>query len=679
MATVQTIRAACTHDCQDACALLVTVENGRATSVGPNPDHPVTGQHLCVKVDRYLERVYSPSRVLTPLRRDGAKGSGRFVPIGWDEALDTIVARWRTIIDTHGAEAILPYSYLGNMGILSAFGTMHALFHRLGASRLERTICGGQHLGLIALAGVTWMDPERLADSRLVVAWGIDLVSTSVHTWDLVSRGMKRGARLVVVDPYRSRTAQRAHRHLRVRPGTDGALALAMMHVILAEKLEDADYLARHTTGIDELRRHVADWTPARAAESTGLEVDAIVEFAREYATTRPAAIRPGVGMQRAAGSGMALRALHCLAALTGQWRDPAGGVADARSIRAADIGRLMRPDLGPPARTLSMIQLGRHLTDLTPPIKALYVWNSNPAVIAPDQQRTLAGLAREDLFTVVHDQFLTDTARWADLVLPATTMLEQDELVGSWGFNYLARSQRSIAPLGESKTNTDVARLLAARLGFDEDVFALDDRALIGHALQGSRAEREGASLDRLEREAFVRVGPQPGTTFGADGQFPTPSGKFEFASEPLAAGGFGALPAWIPPAESPETQPELAARFPLRLLTLKRHHSINSSYGALPVLARAEPEPAIELAPGDAVARRIADGDIVRVFNERGTVTARARISDRVLEGTIAVPFGHWMRDGASANALTSDRFGDLGHGPTVCDALVEVSAIS
>ena len=670
-----TVRAACTHDCPDACALLVTVEDGRAVRVEPNPAHPVTGRHLCVKVDRYLERVYSPARVLTPLRRSGEKGAGRFVPIAWDAAIDTIVERWRRIIAADGAEAILPYSYLGNMGILSAFGTMHALFHRLGATRLERTICGGQNQGLVALSGATWMDPERLADSRLVVAWGIDLVSTTVHTWDLVSRAMKNGARLVV-DPYRSRTAARAHRHVRVRPGTDAALALGMMHVILAERLEDAEYVARSTTGIEELRHHVADWTPARASETTGVGIDEIVQLAREYATTRPAAIRPGVGMQRAAGAGMALRALQCLAALTGQWRDAAGGVADARSLRAADLASLMRPDLGPPARTLSMIQLGRHLTDpaLAPPVQALYVWNSNPLVIAPDQQRTLAGLAREDLFTVVHDQFLTDTARWADLVLPATTMLEQEELVGSWGFNYMALSRQSIAPCGEAKTNTEVARLLAARLGFDDEVFRLDDHALIARALAGSRAEAEGASLERLERDAFARVGPQPATALAPG--FPTPTGKFEFASAKLATAGLGPLPAWIPPAESPESRPDLAARFPLRLLTLKRHHSINSSYGALPVLARAEPEPRVELSPADAAKRDIVDGERVRVWNERGVVVARACVTDRVLDGTVAVPFGHWMRDGASANALTSDRFGDLGHGPTFCDALVEVT---
>ncbi|MBI1734765.1 MAG: molybdopterin-dependent oxidoreductase [Candidatus Rokubacteria bacterium] len=686
MSAVRTVRAACTHDCPDACALLVTVEDGRATAIAPNPAHPVTGRHLCVKVDRYLERVYSPLRVLTPLRRTGPKGSGRFEPITWDAAIDTIVARWREVVDRHGAEAILPYSYLGNMGVLSAFGTMHALFHRLGASRLERTICGGQSVGLGALTGSTWMDPERLPDSRLVIAWGVDLVSTTVHTWDLVSRAMRRGARIVVIDPYRSRTAARAHRHVRPHPGTDAALALAMMHVILAERLEDAEYVARATTGIDELRRHVAEWTPERAGKASGVAVEDVVALAREYATTRPAAIRHGVGMQRAAGAGMALRALHCLAALTGQWRDPAGGVADARSLRAPDLGALMRPDLGPPGRaeigppgrTLSMIQLGRHLTDpaLAPPVKALYVWNSNPAVIAPDQTRVVAGLARDDLFTVVHDQFLTDTARWADVVLPATTMLEQQELVGSWGFNYVALSEQAIAPVGEAKANSEVARLLAARLGFDGEPFRLDDRALIARALAGSRAEAEGASLERLARDGFARVGPQPGSVPHADGGFPTASGKFEFASEALARAGLGALPAWIPPAESPETAPELAARFPLRLLTLKRHHSINSSYGALPVLARAEPDPQLELAPADAQRRGIADGAAVRVWNERGAVVARARVTDRVLEGTVAVPFGHWMRDGASANALTSDRFGDLGHGPTFCDALVEVA---
>ena len=660
--------------------MLITVRDGRAVDVAPNPAHPVTGRNLCVKVDRYLERVYSPDRVLHPLRRTGAKGEGGFARISWDEAIDEIAARWQSIIVADGAAAILPYSYLGSMGTLATFGTTHALFHRLGASRLERTICGGQNVGLTGLVGPTWTDPEHLVDARLILVWGMDPISTSVHTWSLIRRARERGARLVVIDPYRSRTSTQADLHVRLLPGTDGALALGMLHVILREGLDDRDYIERHTTGLEALRESVARWTPEATAEVTGLAADEVVALAREYATTRPACIRHGVGMQRAAGAGMALRAIQCLPVVTGQWRHHAGGIADARTLRAVAIGNLMRPDLGDPApRTLNMIQLGRHLTDLAlrPPIRALYVWSSNPAVIAADQARVLQGLAREDLFTVVHEQFITDTARYADIVLPAPTMLEQEDLVGSWGFNYVALSEQAIAPLGEVRSNSEVTRLLAARLGFDEPLFRMTDRELMALAVRGSRAEADGATLDRLHAEGFVRVGPPRGRAPFAEGGFPTPSGKFEFDSADLAKAGLGPLPVFVPPAESPEARPDLAARFPLRLLTLKRHHSINSSYGGLPVLLRAEPEPCLEIHPDDASARGITDGESVRAWNERGTVTYRARVTDRVLPGMVAAPFGNWMRGGASVNVLTSDRLGDIGNGPTFCDTLVEVAA--
>ena len=455
-----------------------------------------------------------------------------------------------------------------------------------------------------------------------------------------------------------------------------------MLHVIFREGLHDADYIARFTTGVESLQQLIAPWTPEAAARATGLESEAIVSLAREYATTRPAAIRHGVGMQRAAGAGMALRALHCLAVATGQWRDAAGGIADGRSIRAVDIGKLMRPDLGPPApRTFNMIQLGRHLTDpgLSPPIRALFVWNSNPAVIAPEQRKVLEGLRREDLFTVVHEQFLTDTARHADIVLPATTMLEQEDLVGSWGYNYVALNERAIAPVGESRSTAEVARLLAARLGLDDELFRLADRDLIALALKGSPAEAKGATLERLTAEGFARVGPERGVApCTPRANFPTPSGAFEFASEALGQAGLGPLPVYVPPAESPETDPATARTYPLRLLTLKRHHSINSSYGALPVLLRAEPEPLLELHADDARARGIVEGQMVRVWNERGAVSYRAHLTDRLRPGTVAAPFGPWARDGGSVNALTSDRFGDIGHGPTFCDTLVEVAAI-
>jgi anaerobic selenocysteine-containing dehydrogenase len=673
------VRTSCSHDCPDACAMLVTVEHGRAVKVAPNPAHPITGHHLCVKVNRYLERVYSPDRLLTPLRRQGPKGSGQFGPISWEEALETITRGWQAIIARDGAAAILPYSYLGSMGGLSSYGTMHALFHRLGASRLERTICGGQSQGLRGIVGTMMTDPEHLEDARLILAWGINPISTTVHTWSLMRRAIQRGARLVVIDPYRSRTAAKADWHVRLYPGTDGALALGLLHVILRDGLEDADYLAQYTTGLAELRSQVHTWTPTRTAQETGVPDAQIVALAHAYATTRPACIRHGVGLQRATGAGMALRLMQCLPVVTGQWRYAAGGIADARSLRMLGLDRLSRPDLGPPApRTLNMIQLGRHLTDpaLQPPISALYVFNANPAVIAPEQARVLQGLRREDLFTVVHEQFMTDTARYADIILPATTMLEQDDILGSWGFNYVALSRRAIAPQGAAKSNTEVARLLAAHLGFEDDLFRLSDAELIDLALRDSPAEHAGVTREYLATHGFARVGPSKGHAPFADGHFPTPSGKFEFASAGLATAGHGPVPTYVPPAESPQTRADLAQRFPLRLLTLKRHRSINSSYGGLPVLLQAEPEPYVELHPDDAAVRSIGDGQTVRVWNERGAVTYRARINDSLMPGTVAAPFGPWMHDGASVNALTSDRLSDIGNGPTFCDTLVEVA---
>jgi anaerobic selenocysteine-containing dehydrogenase len=668
------VRITCTHDCPDACSALVTVNgDGRAVHIGPDRAHPITGRHLCVKVDRYLERVYSPDRLLTPMRRAGPKGSGAFEPIGWDQALDEIVGRWEAIIAADGPEAILGYSYLGSMGLLDAFGTMQALFNRLGATRLERSICGPQGFALAGLTGVPWSDPENLPAAKTVVVWGMDPVSTSIHTWELIRRARKdNGASLVVVDPYRSRTASYADVHLRPHPGTDGALALAAGHVALHQGLADAAYIAQSTTDVDAYREAVESWTPERASGVTGVPSDTIVDFATRVATTRPAAFRIGVGMQRSTGAGSALRAIQCLAAVTGQYQFAAGGISQAMSIGWARPDRLARPELSPDGtREINMIQLGRALTDPTmaPPVRSLYVWNSNPAVIAADQQRVLAGLRREDLFTVVHDQFLTDTARHADLVLPATTMLEHADLVGSWGFSYLSWNEAAIAPVGESKSNAEVARLLAARLGFDDEVFRLDDHGLMELALVDARATAAGVTPERLRREGFARVGQ-------AVGDVPREVPRFAFRCDALAGAGLHPVAEYRPPA----AEPTPTGPYPLRLLTLKRHYSINSSYGALPVMLNAEPRAVCEMHPADAHRRDITEGAEVLVHNELGRMRCIAAVGDRVRPGTVAVPFGRWHvdPDSGGANSLTSDRLGDLANGPTFCDNLVEVERL-
>ncbi|HEX2784863.1 MAG TPA: molybdopterin-dependent oxidoreductase [Ilumatobacteraceae bacterium] len=669
--TQRRVRITCTHDCPDACSALVTVDaDGRAVGITADRSHPITGRHLCVKVDRYLERVYSPDRVLTPLRRTGAKGDGEFTAVSWDEALDEIATRWREVSAEVGPTSILGYSYLGSMGLLDAFGTTQALFNRLGATKLERSICGPQWFALSGITGWPWSDPENLPGAKMVVVWGMDPVSTSIHTWELIRRARKEnGAELVVVDPYRSRTTRYADLHLRPNPGTDGALALAVANVIFSEGLEDRAYLAAHTTDVDAYTTAVEPWTPERAADETGVPAGDIVEFARRYASARPAAIRLGVGMQRSTGSGSALRAIQCLPALTGQWRWASGGIAGAVSIGQTNLSALTRPDLCPAGtREVNMIQLGRVLTDPTmdPAIRALYVWNSNPAVIAADQQKVLEGLQREDLFTVVHDQFVTDTARYADIVLPATTMLEHPDLVGSWGFSHLSWNEAAIDPLGESKSNAEVARLLAARLGFADQVFQLNDHELMELALAGSPAAAAGVTSDVLRKDGFARVGPPVGTAVASHS-------IFAFSNDALAAAGLHPVAEYRPPARTPNA----TSRYPLRLLTLKRHYSINSSYGNLPVMLNAEPLAIAEMHPDDAAARAIGEGAQISVYNDLGRIRLTASVTDNVPAGTIAIPFGRWGADPTSggANSLTSDSLGDLANGPTFCDNLVEV----
>lgn len=661
----RTVGVTCTHDCQDACRTEVTVQNGIAIGIKADRSHPVTGRHLCVKVDNYLDRVYDKNRILTPLRRTGPKGCGidGFEPISWDQAIKEISTRWKHDIASNGAESILGYSYYGSMGTLAGFGTNLALMHRMGASKLGRTVCGNQWSWVSALTGFPNTDTENLPDAKLIIVWGMDPVSKSIHTWDLIRKARKAGAKMVVIDPYRSDTAKRADVHVRPHLGTDGALALAMAHVIIRDDLLDTEFVAERTSDFDELAAAVADWTPERAEAETGVDANIIVELANSYATQRPAAITVGVGMQRAFGSATAIRAIQCLPALTGQWRWAAGGVARGGTFGDINMGALMRPDLSPPGtRELNMLKIGQHLTDQTlePAVSSLFVWNSNPAVIAPDQGRVLEGLRRDDLFTVVHDQFLTDTARHADIVLPATTMLESSDLTGSWGYNYVGLNRAAIDPVGESKSNAEVVRLLAAAMEFEDKIFTLSDDQLIDIALDNPKL----GSREQFERDGFQRVGDPAGTPI---------IGNFAFSSEALTNVGLPASVGYLPPANPAPSSDD--SPYPLRLLTLKRHHSINTSYGSLPVM-NADPRPTAELHPADAKHRGLTEGDEVRIFNQLGSISCQLRITDATPAGTAAVPFGHWGESGV--NSLTSDLLGDLGDGPTFCDNLVEVASI-
>ena len=665
--------------------MTVDVEGDRAVAIGGDPDHRFTQGFLCAKVNRYLERVYSPERILHPLRRTGRKGEGRFERISWDEALDTVADRFRAVIAAHGPQAILPYSYAGNMGLLS-YGSMdRRFFHALGASLLERTICasaGGA--GFKATVGKTMgFDPEAVVAARLIVAWGANIVSSNVHLWPFIEEARRWGGRLVTVDPYRSRTAQKSDRHLALLPGTDAALALGMMHVAFRDSLADRDYLSRHTVGAAELEARAREWTPERTAATTGLSVEEVETFAREYATTHPSAIRLNYGLNRHAGGGMAVRTIACLPAVVGAWRHTGGGVLLSTSgLYPVDTAALERPDLVPPGtRTLNMSQLGRILNDpeLGPPVKALFVYNSNPAAVAPEQDAVRRGLAREDLFTVVHELFPTDTVDFADIVLPATTTLEHYDIHKSYGHLYVSLSRPAIPPYGESRPNTEVFRRLAARLGLDHPCLRESDEEMARRAFHWDHPHMAGITFERLEREGSVRLSlPDPYVPF-ADGGFPTPSGQCELLSERLAAAGLDPLAGYIPPRESVATAPELARRYPLGFISPPAHHFLNSTFSAQPVFVRREGDASLTIHPRDAAPRGIREGQTVRVFNDRGTFLARARISNAARPGVVVGLSIWWAKmcpGGRNANAVTSQELTDMGGGATFYDVLVDVA---
>jgi anaerobic selenocysteine-containing dehydrogenase len=680
----RTFKVVCPHDCPDTCVMTVDVEGGRAVAIGGDPEHRFTQGFLCTKVNHYLDRVYSPERVLYPMRRVGSKGEGRFERVSWDEALDLAAARLSEVRRRYGAQAILPYSYAGNMGLLGNASMDRRFFHALGASLLDRTICasaGGY--GYRATYGKTMgFDPEAVVGARLIVAWGANIVSSNVHFWPFVEEARRRGARLVTIDPFRSKTAEKSDQHIALYPGTDAALALGMMHVIFRDGLEDRGWLERHSVGHAELREEARSWTPARTAEVTGLAAAEIEAFALEYARTRPTAIRINYGLNRHAGGGMAVRTISCLPAVTGAWRDPGGGALLSTSgTFPVDTAALERPDLIPPGtRTLNMSQLGRILEDpaLDPPVKALVVYNSNPGAVAPDQESVRRGLAREDLFTIVHEQFQTDTADFADLLLPATTTLEHYDIHKAYGHLYVSLSRPAIAPVGEAIPNTELFRRLAARLGLDHPCLRESDEEMARQAFVWGHPHMSGIGFERLERETSVRLSvPDPFLPF-AEGGVPTASGRCEIVSEKLASEGTPALATYTPPREGPTSAPELAARYPLAFISPPAHHFLNSTFSAQPVFVRREGEASLTIHPADAGARGVTQGDMLRVFNDRGSFLARARVSDATRQGVVTGLSIWWAKmcpGGRNANAVTSQELTDMGGGATFYDVLVEV----
>ena len=680
----QIIHGACPHDCPDTCAMLIQVEDGRATKVSGDPLHPPTGGFLCSKVNRYLERTYSPERLFYPMKRVGRKGEGNFVRISWDEALDTIAARF-TDIAADNPEAILPYSYAGTMGIVNGSSMDRRFFHRLGASLLARTICAtaGAEAMKYTLGANMGTDSLQFHRARLIVLWGTNTLTSNIHLWPQIHEALAQGARLIGIDPYRNETLDRAHQLIQIRPGTDAALALAVMHVIVGEGLEDKDYIERYTLGFADLRRRLAEYPPARAAEICGVTVDEIVTFAREYATTRPAAIRINYGLQRHAGGGNAVRAIACLPAITGAWRDVGGGVLlSTGGGFQLNIAALERPDLikGKP-RTINMSCLGDALTKAQPPVRAIYVYNSNPAAVAPDQKKILEGFRREDLFTVVHEQFQTDTADYADILLPATTQLEHRDLVRPYGHYYLMYNEPAIAPLGEAKPNYEVFKLLADRMGFADDCFQDSDEDLIRQAISSDAESMAGITLERLKQEGWVRLNLPDAFAPFAEGEFRTPSGKCEFYSERLEKMGLEAVPNYLPPRESAEVAPELAERYPIQLLSPPARTFLNSSFANLPSFLKQEKKPYVDLNAADALARGITDGDLVRIFNDRGEFQVTARISDRVKAG-VAVALSIWWNklspDHRNANQTSSQSLTDIGEGATFYDNLVQIEKL-
>ena len=687
------VRAVCPHDCPDTCAMLVTVENGIATAVRGDPDHPTTAGVLCTKVARYTERTYHKDRLLHPLKRIGKKGEGKFAQISWDEALATIAEQLGRIaaIDP---QAILPYSYAGTMGLVQGEAMAARFFNKVGASLLDRTVCSaaggaGYKYTLGARIGT---DVEQVQNAKLIVLWGGNPITSNLHLWTRVQEAKRHGAKVIAIDPYRSLTAEKSHQHIALLPGTDAALALGLMHVLIAEDLLDADYIARHTLGFDALKERAADWPPQRVAQICGISTDEVIELARTYGAVarsgEGAFIRINYGLQRTHGGGMAVRNIACLPALVGAWRHAAGGVQLSSSDSfPKNKPALERPELGayhPPRRTVNMSTIGDDLlressAEFGPRIDALIVYNANPVAIAPDSSKVMQGFAREDLFTVVLEHFQTDTADYADIVLPATTQLEHVDIHASYGHLYMMANNPAIAPLGQAQPNTEIFRRLAECMGFDDACFDESDETIAAQAFDATHPRAHGLEWQLLKRIGWQKLN-MPDAPY-ADGGFATPSGKCEFYSAKMRDAGFDPLPTYTPPHESVASNPSLAAKYPLAMISPPARNFLNSTFVNVTSLRDTEGEPHLDMHPDDAAARLIADGDMVRIFNDRGTFTAKARVTDRARIGLVVGLSIWWKKfatDGKNANEVTSQRLTDMAGGPTFYDVLVDVQKL-
>jgi anaerobic selenocysteine-containing dehydrogenase len=678
------IRGACPLDCPDTCSWIVTVKNGEPVALRGDPAHPYTRGSLCNKVENYLAYARSSDRLLYPMRRIGPKGSGEFARISWDEALKRIAAELRDVIANHGAEAIWPYAGSGNMGLIQGiYGAGERLWNVLGASRAEYTMCtiaGGFGTGYTLGDNRVGMDPETFRFSKLVVLWGANVLSTHPHLWRPILEARKNGAPIISIDPIRTRTAAASDWHLAPMPGTDAALALGLLHVVLMEGKEDQQFIRERTIGWEAFRERILDFPPSRAAAITGLAPESIVELGKRLAEIRPTGIRIGIGLQRHGGGGMAVRTITCIPGVTGDWKQPGGGVFyDTRGFFGLNWAALSRGDLGPrQTRALDMKRLGEELLNLdNPPVKALFVYGSNPAASVPNQTKVLRGLSRNDLFTVVVEHFLTDTARYADIVLPATMQIEHRDLLIAYGHLYLAWNEPAVPPPGQCLPATEMFRRLARTMGLDAPALYDSDETIARQLLESGHPSLADITFEELKARGWMRLNyPDPFVPFAAG--FPTPSGKLEFVSDRMAQSGLDPVAGYTPAHETSQRDTALAREYPLALVTPADHYFLNSIFANLPRQQRRSGVATLLIHPYDATPRQIAMGDKVRVANARGAFFAEADVSERVRPGVVAATKGRWpgcSKGGATINATVDERDSDMGHGAVYHDNRVQV----
>jgi anaerobic selenocysteine-containing dehydrogenase len=700
------VRGACPQDCPDTCAFLYHVEDGKLVEVTGDPEHPMTRGGLCVKLKDFAEHHYNPDRILYPMRRTGPKGSGQFTRISWDEALAEIKSRWTEIIDQYGAQAIMPHAYLGHQGTLNGLTAGDAFFNRLGSSVAEKTYCesGSSTAWHMTVGGSGGLDVESLAYSKYIIVWGMNMISTNLHGWPFLLEAQKNGAKIVVIDPVRTRTAKAADWHVAIKPGTDGALALGMINVIIAEDLIDHDYVKNYTVGFEELKERASHYPPERVAEITGIPAEDIRKLSREYATTPPAAIRQGVALERSRGGGQAIRAITCLPALIGAWRHVGGGTVEMPIWEfPTRFDRICRGDwIKPGTRVINELKLGAALTGempLDPPIKSLFVYNSNPVSQAPAQAKIVRGLMREDLFTVVSELFITDTARYADILLPATMQAEQLDIMVTWGHLYLMLNMPAIPAPGECAPNVELFRRLAKTMGFKDDYWDRTDEEMLLDFYDWDAPQLKGITLDLLKERGYMRlnVGMPDKRAPHVNGNFPTPSGKCEFKSSLAEKGNFvipvwrsmydgfqpsepiDPLPDYIPPYESPASAPDLAQRYPLSIVSPKPHAFLNTQYANETPKQQRQGQQKVFMHPADAAARAIHTGDLVRVFNDRGAFEAPAELTEDVMPGLVMANVGYWLnanRSDTAVNSISSDVSSEMGNAGSFSDNLVEVA---